>query len=261
MREWARSRCARTESGCAGADWRPRCPLEDAAFEGRRAETKLVVSSLALMRWLESAPARYDAGMRWLTLGRVTLLRSAMARAAAPSAGSEVLEIGCGTGALTALLVGRGARVTALDQNPEMLDRARVRLESARSGDAKLLECTAAEIDAQPEQGFDSVVAGLCLSEMSRGERAFVLRQARRRLRVGGRVVVGDEVLPAARWQRWIHALLRVPQALLAWLLAGSVSRPIPDLGAELREAGLVVRAERRWLLGGLALLWAEVEA
>jgi demethylmenaquinone methyltransferase/2-methoxy-6-polyprenyl-1,4-benzoquinol methylase len=90
------------------------------------------VSSLALMRLLESAPARYDAGMRVLTLGRVARLHDALAEAAAPAPGAAVLEIGCGTGAVTARLVARGARVTALDQNPEMLERARVLLGDVR---------------------------------------------------------------------------------------------------------------------------------
>ena len=75
------------------------------------------MSSLALMRWLESAPQRYDAGMRWLTLGRVSKLHDALAAAAAPAPGAAVLEIGCGTGAVTARLVARGAIVTALDQS------------------------------------------------------------------------------------------------------------------------------------------------
>ncbi len=213
------------------------------------------MSSLALMRWLESAPARYDAGMRWLTLGRVAQLHEALAEAAAPKPGARVLEIGCGTGAVTERLVARGAEVTALDQNPEMLERARARL-----GDAPVawLERTASEIDALPEQGFDAVVASLCLSEMSASERAFVLRAAAQRLRPGGVLAVADEVRPRRRGQRAIYALLRAPQAALAWLLAGSTSRPVPDLAEEIRCAGLALRGERRWLLGSLAVATAE---
>ena len=136
------------------------------------------MSSLALMRWLESAPERYDAGMRLLTLGRVTPLRAVLAQTATPTPGAEVLEIGCGTGAVTALLVERGARVTALDQNPEMLEQARRRLAIPSVGRADLLERTASEIDGLPERSFDAVVASLSLSEMSPGERSFVLRAA-----------------------------------------------------------------------------------
>jgi hypothetical protein len=37
------------------------------------------MSTLALMRFLESAPSRYDRGMRWLTRGRVDAMREAIA--------------------------------------------------------------------------------------------------------------------------------------------------------------------------------------
>ncbi len=83
------------------------------------------------MRYLESTPDRYDVGMRWLTLGRVDRLQASVAAAATESRGARVLEIGCGTGSVTAMLVARGGRVTAVDQNPEMLDRARDRLPAA----------------------------------------------------------------------------------------------------------------------------------
>ena len=216
------------------------------------------MSSLALMRWLESAPERYDAGMRLLTLGRVTPLRAVLAQTATPTPGAEVLEIGCGTGAVTALLVERGARVTALDQNPEMLEQARRRLAIPSVGRADLLERTASEIDGLPERSFDAVVASLSLSEMSPAERSFVLREANIRLKPGGLLVLGDEVRPQSAWRRIVHALLRAPQALLGWLLAGSISRPIPDLTGEVREAGFRIRGEQRWLLGGLAVITAE---
>jgi len=213
------------------------------------------MSSLALMRWLESSPARYEAGMRLLTLGRVARLHAALAEAAAPAPGASVLEIGCGTGALTRLLVQRGAQVTALDQNPEMLEQARARLAAAP---VRWIERTAAEIDTLPDAHFDAVVASLCLSEMSSAERHFVLREARLRLRPGGVLAVGDEVRPPRLWQRVLHACLRAPQVALAWLAVGSTSRPIPDLGAEVRAAGLHVRRETHWLGGRLAALIAE---
>ena len=216
------------------------------------------MSSLALMRFLESAPERYDAGMRALTLGRIERLHAALAAAAVPRPGVHVLEIGCGTGAVTERLIAAGARVTALDQNPEMLERARARLAQAPPGSVEWLERTASEIDALPAARYDAVVASLCLSEMSRAERAFVLRAAAERLQPGGVLAVGDEVRPKAGLARLCLALLRAPQAALGWLIAGSLSRPIPDLAAETRDAGLRVRAETRWLLGSLAAVVAE---
>jgi ubiquinone/menaquinone biosynthesis C-methylase UbiE len=212
------------------------------------------MSSLALMRWLESAPARYDAGMRLLTLGRVERVHALVAGAV--SRGDSVLEIGCGTGAVTERLVARGARVTALDQSPEMLERARARLADAPAESVVWLERTASEIDALPEAGFDAVVASLSLSEMSAPERGFVLGQARRRLRAGGLLVVADEVRPRG-WRGGLYALLRAPQALLGWLLAGSLSRPIPGLVDEIRRAGFEPVREERLLLQSLAVVIA----
>ncbi len=215
------------------------------------------MSSLALMRWLESSPQRYDAGMRLLTLGRVTRLHTSLAEAA-DSPGRNVLEIGCGTGALTQRLVERGATVTALDQNPEMLEQARARLADAPPGAVSWIERTASEIDALPEAGFDAIVASLCLSEMSGSERGFVLRAALQRLRPGGVLAAGDEVRPRRLWQRALHACLRAPQVALAWLVVGSSSHPIPDLASEVRAAGFELRAETRWLGGRLAAVVAE---
>ena len=211
------------------------------------------------MRWLETAPDRYDAGMRAITLGRAGRVQAAVAAIAAPRPGGRVLELGCGTGAVTARLAERGARLTALDQNPEMLERARGRL-AGRAGEIEWLERTASEIDALPAAGFDAVVASFALSEMSASERRFVLAEAGRCLAPGGRLVIADEVWPTRRGARWLFRLLRVPQAAAGWLLAGVVSRPLHDPAAELRAAGLRVTATESWLLGSLGLYVAERE-
>lgn len=212
------------------------------------------MSSLALMRWLESAPDRYDAGMRWLTLGRAARVHACIAEAL--PRGARVLEIGCGTGALTERLLARDALVTALDQNPEMLDLARARLSG---GAARVVfeERTASEIDGLPASAFDAVTASFSLSEMSAGERAHVLAAARSRLCPGGVLAVGDELQPRRAAARLLFRLLRAPQALLGWLLAGSVSRPLPDLAGELRAAGFEIRSEQRFLLGSLGVVLA----
>jgi ubiquinone/menaquinone biosynthesis C-methylase UbiE len=185
----------------------------------------------------------------------VTRIHDALA--ACVTEGSDVLEVGCGTGAVTRRLLEVGARVTALDQSPEMLEQARLRCADVEL-QPEWLERSAAEVDALPEAAFDVVVFSLCLSEMSRDERRYVLRAARGRLRPGGLLLAADEVIARGRLQRALHALLRGPQWLLGWLLAGFVSQPIPDLAAEIVEAGYVVQSEARWLAGSLALVHAE---
>ncbi len=215
------------------------------------------MSSLALMRWLEGRPERYDSGMRALTCGRIGPPHAAVAEAAVRNAGDQVLEIGCGTGSVTVLLRARGAKVTAIDQAPEMLEQARLRL--ADDDAVAWVEQTAAEIDRLPTSRFDAVVICLCLSDMSPSERAFVLREAVLRLAPGGRVVAADEVRPKG-WRGWLQRIWRIPQAALGWLLVGSLSRPIRDLAGELQAAGLRVSDSRTWLLGTLELTVAEPE-
>ncbi len=210
------------------------------------------------MRWLEGSPERYDAGMRLLTFGRIAKLHAAVAEAAVAAPDDRVLEIGCGTGAVTALLQGRGAHVTAIDQSPEMLEQAQRRPSGKSAAPVEWLEQTAAEIDRLPTAAYDSVVLCLCLSDMSSSERAFVLRESALRLAAGGRLVVADEVRAPRGWRRATQRLWRIPQACLGWLLVGSLSRPLPDLAGEIRNAGMHVTRARAWMLGSLQLVVAE---
>lgn len=212
------------------------------------------MSTLALMRWLESSPERYDAGMRVLSFGRVARLHKAAANAALTQPGARVLEVGCGTGSVTRQLLERGATVTALDQSAEMLEAAQRRIGSDTPG-VTWLERSASEIDALDAGAFDRVLLCLCLSDMSRDERRYVLRASAERIRPGGRLVVADETRPRRVWQRALQALGRGPQWLAAWLLTGAVSRPVTRLREEFEASGFRVEMEERWLYGTLAIL------
>lgn len=212
------------------------------------------MSSLVLMRILESAPARYDRGMQILTLGGWARAHRRLAEAAARKPGTRVLEIGCGTGALAQRLVERGARLVAIDHNPEMLDLARRRVGER----AKLVECTASEIEGLADPPFDVVLASLVLSEMSPSERSFVLRASYRALRTGGRLVLADEVTPKSALARTLVAAVRLPLALLSWVVTGTVSHPLRDLEAEIADAGFELREFERTRLGTFARAVAE---
>jgi hypothetical protein len=134
-----------------------------------------------------------------------------------------------------------------------------LRLAAAPRDVVEWLECTASEIDALPGAAYDAVVASLVLSDMSAGERAFVLGQAAKRLRPRGVIAVGDEVRPRGSSQCALQRLLRAPQAAIAWLVVGSVSHPIRDLAGELRAAGFTIRNETRCLFGSLAAVIGEL--
>ena len=72
--------------------------------------------SYVYMKVLESAPQRYERGMRVLTLGRLEQVRQDIA--ARVSAGARVLDIGCGTGVFARQLAGRAEHVLAIDLSP-----------------------------------------------------------------------------------------------------------------------------------------------
>ena len=153
------------------------------------------MSTYVYMKILESAPQRYDLGLRILSLGRVTHMYEIVAAAVVDAATTpHVLEIGCGTGNLTRTLLARGARVTAIDLNPEMLDVAQEKLSNV-AGQCELHEMAAVEIaDRFPTEHFDAIATTLALSEMSAEEQTYVLSAAYRIVRPGGRFIVADEV-------------------------------------------------------------------
>ncbi len=81
------------------------------------------------MKILESSPNRYDRGIKFLTFGKITKVYKNLASYV--QRGQKVLELGCGTGNLTLELAKKGATITAIDINPEMLDIARKKLNAA----------------------------------------------------------------------------------------------------------------------------------
>jgi arsenite methyltransferase len=103
--------------------------------------------------------------------------------------GAEVLEIGCGNGASTALLLRHlePARYVGIDPSAGLIDRAR-RSHGSRAG----VTFTVAEALAtgQPDAAFDTVVAHTVFSHLAEPEAA--LAESFRVLRPGGRLAVFD---------------------------------------------------------------------
>ena len=109
--------------------------------------------------------------------------------------GMAVLELGPGTGNLTARLAERGAAVWALDFSAEMLARARARVPAAYFAQAHLLG------DYPPDfhRPFDAVVSTYTFHEFPLPDKLALLRRLfTDHLRPGGAVVIGDIGFPAA---------------------------------------------------------------
>jgi ubiquinone/menaquinone biosynthesis C-methylase UbiE len=114
--------------------------------------------------------------------------------------GLDVLELGCGAGDLSLELLRRGARLTALDVSPRMVEVAR-----ARAGGRGTFVVAPAEETALPDESFDRVVGKWVLHHV---DVAAAARETRRLLRPGGRAAFFENqdrnpVLRMARARLW----------------------------------------------------------
>jgi len=95
--------------------------------------------------------------------------------------GESVLEIGTGSGYFTALLAGRGARVTSVEINPRLADAAKARLARAGVRDVALRTgdgargFSAATFDAVVLTGSTPVLPDSLVAQLKPGGRLFAV--------------------------------------------------------------------------------------
>ena len=206
------------------------------------------------MRLLESAPQRYDFGIRLLSLGHIDRV---YVRVTELVRGPDVLDLGCGTGSLALRLARLGLRVTGVDASPEML--ALAKRKTPPGATLRWLETSAVElIDHFPAGSFDTIVSILVFSELSEAEQLLVLRQCRSLLRPGGRLILADEVRAPEFLRRTFHNLMRAPLSVITYVLTQASTRPVTDLKAKLSETGFSIIMEESNRLGDFALVEAE---
>jgi ubiquinone/menaquinone biosynthesis C-methylase UbiE len=214
--------------------------------------------SYVFMKVLESAPRRYDLGIRLLSLGRISRVHQEMAERGV-SEGSRALDIGCGTGSLAIACARRGAQVTGIDTSPQMLDIARRKVEQAGLTDSiALLQMSAIELDEgfEPES-FDTIMSSLTFSELSDDEQCFVLRQCRRLLKDGGRLIVADETVPPSWPKRLLHLAVRLPLAAVTYVLTQTTTRAVTELERKIADAGFEIQWANTSLLGDFKIISA----
>jgi demethylmenaquinone methyltransferase/2-methoxy-6-polyprenyl-1,4-benzoquinol methylase len=217
--------------------------------------------SYVYMKVLESAPERYDRGMRLLTLGCLERVHQDIAARLKP--GDRVLDVGCGTGALAILLARKGTQVTGIDISPSMLYVAARRLEEqGLDSQVTLCEMGAVALDSAFADGsFDAVVSTLLFSELSDDEIEYTLTEIRRILRPGGQLFIADEILPTSLLGRVATFVLRLPFATLAFALTQTTTRRVAGLGERIEGAGFTLSGGERYLAGTLQLFSAERKA
>lgn len=202
------------------------------------------MSTYVLMKILESAPQRYELGISILTLGR---LEKAYDRLASHiEEGDYVLDIGCGTGALTLRAARKGARVKGIDVSAPMLAIAGERAKQASLIERiELCEMGVAELGAERPESYDVVMSGLCFSELSDDELAYTLREARRILKPGGFFLIGDEVRPEGMLKRIVGLLIRIPLAAIAYVVTQTTTRALCDLPERVGASGFHLESIR----------------
>lgn len=198
------------------------------------------MSTYVLMRILESAPCRYDKGIRILTLGKLDRVYDRLISHIKP--GWEVLDIGCGTGALTFRAAQRGSRVKGIDINPQMLEIARKRIgEAGLMKNVELSEAGVAEIGNEDAESYDAVMSGLCLSELGKEELYYTLKEIRRILKPNGTLLIADEIKPEGIMKMLLHWLIRTPLMVITYLVTQTTTRAVENLPEKIEKTGLII--------------------
>ncbi len=200
--------------------------------------------SYVLMKILESAPYRYDKGIKILTLGKIDKAYDRLIENIKKD--DKVLDIGCGTGMLSFRAVLKEAIVTGIDINPEMLEIAKKRIDEFEVKDKiEFLEMGVAEIDRFENDSFDIIMSGLCFSELSEDEITFTLNQVRRILSKDGKFLLADEIKSRSIIKRIMNWLLRIPLVIITYILTQTTSRALKNIEKRISESGLIIQSRK----------------
>lgn len=183
-------------------------------------------------RVLVHAARVYDAVQPWVTFGQEKRLNRRVAEALAPRGGERILDVGCGTGLLTAEVARRMAtgEVIGIDASRPMIDVATRK----RSSPICRYELAVAEELPFDDGTFDAAVSALFFHHVPLDTKRRSAAEMVRVVRPGGRVVVADIDTPwtlfgtCYAYAGWI--LLRQPE------IKENIDGRVP---ATLREAGL----------------------
>ncbi|UCH43637.1 MAG: class I SAM-dependent methyltransferase [Dehalococcoidales bacterium] len=216
------------------------------------------MASYVFMKILESAPARYDRGIEILSLGQNKRVQREIVDNYIDR-GDRVLEIGCGTGSLAISCAEKGAFVVGIDVSSRMLTVASRKIhEHKLTEKVQLQELGAIEIDKVFEDGsFDKITGTLVFSELYPDERRYVLRQAYRILKPGGLIVIADEVIPSTLLKCVLHRLIRIPLAIITYILTQTTTRALKDFDKTLTETEFEIIQHKKSMLDSFALFVA----
>ena len=195
-----------------------------------------------MMKILETAPGRYDKGIRILTLGR---LGKAYDRLTSHiRKGQKILDLGCGTGALTIRAAQKAAKVKGIDINSQMLEIAQKRAAEANlAQNVELCEMGVAELGGEESESYDIVMSGLCFSELTEDELLYTLREAKKILKPEGLLLIADEVRPKSISKMILNWLIRIPLVTITYLITQTTTKAVKNLPEKVEKAGLAIQS------------------
>jgi 2-polyprenyl-3-methyl-5-hydroxy-6-metoxy-1,4-benzoquinol methylase len=207
------------------------------------------------MKWLETSPKDYDRGIQLLTLGKIQRIKQSIANNYVRQ-GMRVLEIGCGTGTLTAMMAARGAQVSGIDAAPAMLAEAEKKVAAEGLAEHVSLKYMDAALVGErfPPASFDLIVSTLVFSELTPDEQRYVLEACASLLAPNGRLLIADEVIPSGALRRLLFTLVRLPLVLLTWLLTRTTTNALHDFDSLLDQSGFRAHVAASHLGGSLVL-------
>lgn len=210
-------------------------------------------------RMFDAIVDRYDLVNDLLSLGLDRLWRRRTARELAAGPGDRVLDFGCGTGKLGALLADR-ASVVGLDLSQVMLSTARRRLE----GRMRFVRGSVFALPF-PDGCFSGAVSGFVLRNLADLPGAFA--ELARVVEPGGRVAIVDITGPRSPALRRLFDLYFGTAAPLLGALVGeagayrylarSLSQlPAPEVLCQIMEGAGFAEARARPLSFGMVTVW-----
>jgi len=216
------------------------------------------MASYVFMKILESAPTRYDRGIEILSLRENKRIQRDIADNYI-NKGDKVLEIGCGTGSLAISCAEKGASVVGIDLSSRMLAMANRKVrEHNLNEEVQYQELSATEIGKVfSDESFDKITGTLVFSELYPDERRYVLKQAYRILKPGGLIVIADEVVPGSLLKRVLHRLIRIPLAIITYILTQTTTRALKGFDEALTETGFKIVHHKKSNLDSFALFVA----
>lgn len=215
------------------------------------------MSTYVLMKILESAPSRYDRGINIITLGRLNRVYDRLVSYIKKD--QHVLDIGCGTGALTLRAARKGAFVKGIDVNPQMLEIAMQRAKQINViENVTFAEMGVAELGSEKPGAYDTVMSGLCFSELSEDELNYTLKIIWKILKPGGLLLIADETKPKNIFKKIIVGMIRIPLTILTYLLTQTSTKAITKLQERIVDAGFNIISVRKSKLDDFITITAQ---